>query len=423
MSMHDRQANAETESVPPDTHRIQQALDECAKSGGNQVVIQLSPSGESRDFLSGPLQLHAGEILLLAPEVTLFASRNPADFQAPGGVACGTISSKENGCVPFISLANHSGIESTENRNGARGAIDGRGDQEMIGRGLSWWQLAQAAKDRGYQNVPRLLQAQKVNDVTLYSLDLINSPGSHVSFKDGTGFTAWGVHIKTPVTARNTDGIDPAGASDVTVIHSSIMDGDDGIAIKAGSQPSAHITIKDNIVDGSHGISIGSETTAGVSDVLVVDNTINGMDSTGKMGGTAAGIRIKSSAAVGGVVRQITYKNTCVLNTKIPLSFDTHYSSGGGHAIPWYEDIVVDGFQSSSTLRNGYVELNGWDNQHALGVKFSGTAIDTTNLKASNAKIVDAGVRFGGRPLGPLGPTVHISREPARGNVPDCAAG
>ncbi|MFI2205592.1 glycosyl hydrolase family 28 protein [Streptomyces sp. NPDC020192] len=73
------------------------------------------------------------------------------------------------------------------------------------------------------------------------------------------------MRIKTPATARNTDGIDPAGATDVTIADSSIQDGDDGIAIKGGSKASSNITVRNSHFYGTHGISIGSETSSGVT--------------------------------------------------------------------------------------------------------------------------------------------------------------
>ena len=58
----------------------------------------------------------------------------------------------------------------------------------------------------------------------------------HVGVELTNGFTAWGVKIKTPKTARNTDGIDPISSSNVTITHCFIDTGDDNVAIKPGPQ-------------------------------------------------------------------------------------------------------------------------------------------------------------------------------------------
>ena len=51
-----------------------------------------------------------------------------------------------------------------------------------------------------------------MNNFTVYDVDLINAPLFHIYFEGGSGLTVWGVRIKTPATARNTDGIDPDSA-------------------------------------------------------------------------------------------------------------------------------------------------------------------------------------------------------------------
>lgn len=78
------------------------------------------------------------------------------------------------------------------------------------------------------------------------------------------GITVWGIVIDTPADARNTDGIDPGAATDVTIAKSVIRAGDDNIAIKAGnSGPTRFISILDNHFYSGHGMSIGSETNSG----------------------------------------------------------------------------------------------------------------------------------------------------------------
>ena len=118
-----------------------------------------------------------------------------------------------------------------------------------------------------------------MNNLTVYDVDLVNAPLFHIYFEGGSGLTVWGVRIKTPATARNTDGIDPDSATNVTVNDSYIQDGDDGIAIKTNSGAASNITIENSHFYGTHGISIGSETQYGVSNVLVENNTVSGTDS------------------------------------------------------------------------------------------------------------------------------------------------
>src|SRR5207237_7717645 len=99
------------------------------------------------------------------------------------------------------------------------GTIDGRGWAKLLGQDVSWWDLAERARQGGHQNCPRLIVLARSNNFTLYKVRLKNSGNFHVVF-GGNGFTAWGVVIDTPGKgARNTDGIDPSGAVNVTITH------------------------------------------------------------------------------------------------------------------------------------------------------------------------------------------------------------
>ena len=136
-----------------------------------------------------------------------------------------------------------------------------------------------------------------MNSFTVYDVNLVNAPIFHLYFKGGNGFTVWGVRIKTPATARNTDGIDPDSATNVTINDSYIQDGDDGIAIKASSAAACNMTIENSHFYGTHGISIGSETQNGVTNILIENNTVSGTDSSGNVSSDNNGLRIKTTPA------------------------------------------------------------------------------------------------------------------------------
>ena len=418
VDMSGRQASAADEAQAPDGPRIQAALDACAGRGG---AVRLAASGTSASFLSGPLTVRAGEVLLVDPGAVLSASRDATDYQVAGRPRCGTIGGGGDGCRPFISLSSHSGIASSGEPGAVRGRIDGRGDAQILGGTTTWWQLAAAAKQGGRQNVPRLVVATRADDVTLHDVDLVSSPGIHVSFDHGVGLTVWGVVIRTPSSARNTDGIDPAGATDVTIARSWISTGDDGIAIKAGSAPSAHISIVGDHLFGTHGISIGSETTAGVSDVLVADDTVSGRDASGALSVAAGGIRIKSAAGVGGPVRDVEYRDVCVDEAKYPIVVDSSYGTAAGDALPVFQGITVDGFRATRSLHLASSSLEGYDAAHALGLALRRTSVDAAPVGAAYADITTAGATFGGVPLTSTRPDVRITAGPAAGSPPACA--
>jgi pectin methylesterase-like acyl-CoA thioesterase len=400
-----------TETTPPDTSRIQAAINSCERSS-SQVAVELTTSGSDGAFVSGPLTIGAGVVLVLEPGATLYASRNAADY----GPHCGTITSSSEGCTPFITVnGDNSGIDGVRTSSG-QGVIDGRGGDDILGTSTSWWALATEAQTKGGdQNNFRLIETTNASNFTLYDIDLENSPSFHVVYQGGTGFTAWGVYIHTPETARNTDGIDPGdGARDITVEDSYIADGDDGIAIKGGTATSNISIIGDHLY-GTHGISIGSETNGGVTNVLVRDDTINGTGIDGTTSASAIGLRIKSDASRGGKVSDVSYADICMTGLRNPLDFDTHYSTATGSLIPYFTGIQVNGAKVVSSVSGAKSVFDGYSAAYPLGIDLEHVALDTT---ASTAEYASVGLDAAN--VTPSGTGVSTHTVTATGTVPTC---
>lgn len=408
-----RQFSGSAEATPPDTSRIQSALNGCVGSG---KAVVLAASGSNKAFLSGPLTVGGSEVLVIDSGVTLYASRNAANYQVSGKPACGTVATSEGGCKPFITVNGaNAGIMGTQGSSG-QGLIDGRGDLDLVGQSVTWWDLANTAKSNGEdQNNFRLIQSNGVNNFTLYDLSLANSPNFHVVFSGGTGFTVWGLRIKTPANARNTDGIDPSGTN-VTINNSYIQDGDDGVAIKAGSTAAQNMTIENSHFYGTHGISIGSETTAGVSNILFKNDTLSGTDSSGITSSSNNGMRIKSYSSVGGLVSTVSYEGICMTGVKTLLDVDPFYSSGNGSHIPDYTNIVVDGAKAVSSASSAKSVLEGYSSSVPLGLTLENVSFDATSTTAQNASIATFDSN-----LKPSGTNVTVSAISGSGSVPSCS--
>ncbi|WP_306180558.1 glycoside hydrolase family 28 protein [Rhizobium sp. AN73] len=215
--------------------------------------------------------MKSGVTLWIDQGAVLTAVSDPRVYDRGNG-RCGMIDDKGKACRPFILFDGTQGGGIVGD-----GAIDGRGGETMAGRSETWWQLARRAQAQGgKQNNPRLIEVDNARDITFYRIMLRNSPNFHVMLNSVAGATVWGVRIDTPADARNTDGIDPAASQDITIAHSFIRTGDDNIAIKAGNGPTRHVSIVNDHFYWGHGLSIGSETNAGVSDILVRDVTLDG---------------------------------------------------------------------------------------------------------------------------------------------------
>jgi polygalacturonase len=382
---------SEADEEKPDTARLQTALDGCAAG----QAVELKADGVLNAFLSGPVQLRAGVTLLIDRGVTLFASRNPRDYDLTPG-SCGTVTRRGHGCKPLIAVNNVAGAGVMGD-----GVIDGRGGARLLGQKVSWWDLAQEAKVKNLnQSCPRIIVATKADNFTLYRIRLENSPNFHVSYSGGNGFTAWGVVINTGKEGRNTDGIDPGNSTNVTITHCFIRAGDDNVAIKAGTgAPTTHMTIAHNHFYYGHGMSIGSETDGGASAIRVTDLSIDGADN---------GIRIKSNSSRGGPVNDIVYEDICIRDTKNPIFMDTNYSYRGAaqDKLPEFAGIVLRNVRVDGP---GKITLDGFDQAHKLGMTFDNVYFSSPSAQKIEARHANLAVGPGPMNLPVPGEDVRVA--------------
>ena len=312
------------------TTRIQDALNQCAAAPDIQSSSPFSRSvvlrsqGKRNVFLTGPLTLRPGVVLVVSKNTALVASRDPRVYDLSPG-SCGIVSEHGRGCKPLITGdgAANAGIM-------GEGSIDARGGATLLGQDVTWWDLAHQAKvSDQQQSVPAMISLRHVDNFILYEITLRNSPGFHVAINQTDGFTAWGVKIMTPKTARNTDGIDPGSSRNITIAYSYIHTGDDDVCLKpSAAGPVSNMSVLHNHFYSGHGMSIGSGTYGGVDHLLVDDLTIDGADN---------GLRIKSDPSRGGLVHQVLYRNVCIRNVPNPLVFTPHYTNFTGDRLPIYQ--------------------------------------------------------------------------------------
>jgi polygalacturonase len=374
------------------TDRIQKAIDNCAAG----KAVMLRAQGKKNVFISGPLALRTGVTLVVNANTALVASRDPRVFDlAPG--TCGIVSEKGHGCKPLITVS-----DATDSGIMGEGSIDGRGGAKLLGQDVTWWDLAREAKitDRA-QSVPWMIVARHADRFTLYNITLRNSPGYHVALNQTDGFTAWGVKIMTPKTARNTDGIDPGSSRNITIAHCSIHTGDDNVAVKSSkSGPASNISVLHNHFYTGHGMSIGSGTNGGVDHMLVEDLTIDGADN---------GIRIKSDRSRGGLVHDLIYRDVCIRNTTNPLVFTPLYTTFAGDRLPVYRDITLENIH---ILTAGSYTFLGLDAEHKLELKLDNVFAD--DQAHSTWLVRDAQIAIGSKRgnLEPSGENVAIQQTP-----------
>lgn len=272
-----RDHGAKGDGAADDTAALQATIDAARKAGGGTVEI---PAGI---YLSGPLQLAHHLNLHLAAGATL--TMLPLD-QYPGGMQRGE---------DFLSGAALHDLALT-----GAGTIDGQGEP--------WWPFA---KTPGAKR-PRMFKLSGCERVLVEGVTLKNSPMFHIAFSECTHVTVRGVTIRAPSStdpktpSHNTDACDVSGRT-ILVEHCDISVGDDNYTCGGNTHD---VLIQHNTYGSGHGVSIGSYTRGGVSNITVRDCTFTGTD---------CGIRIKSDRDRGGVVENLVYEDLRMTDVTFPI--------------------------------------------------------------------------------------------------------
>lgn len=277
-----------------DTRAIQAAIDKCAATGNG--IVRLSAG----KYLSAPLFLKSKVTLKFDSGAILIGSHDTADYQPmPGQPDTGR---------KVLALIN--AVDASDFAMVGQGTIDGDGK--------FWWKKYPEAGDR-----PRLLYFNRCKRIRVEGLTLMNSPSFHLVPANSEDIVIEGLKILAPADSPNTDGIDPSASRRVRIRRCHIDVGDDNIAIKSGHPDRNHpgaaaadIRISDCYFAHGHGLSIGSETNAGVRNVTVRNITFSGTDN---------GIRIKSPRGRGGEVSFIHYSNISMHNVRNAIVITGYY--------------------------------------------------------------------------------------------------
>jgi polygalacturonase len=362
-------------SSPPttdDTSRIQAALTSCAGTGKSVV---LAASGSNNAFYSDSITV-SGEGLVINSGVTLYGNTGYAkQFQLV----------YVTGTNAFI---------------GGPGTIDGRGDI--------------------VSSTPRLVEAEFLTNFIIYNVTLTQAKHPNLYIQSGNGATVWGVTIRTPADRKNADGIDIDSITNVTVTNSSVNAGDDGIAVKTNVSAASNITVKNSKFYGTHGLSIGSQTMYGVSNVLFTGNYVYGTDLNGIVSTDPNAIRVKTDPTCGGPVDKVLYTNTCMTGIKHLIVLDTDYGSCSGNpGTPVFTNIVVNGAVStSSDTKNAYSRFRGFSASALINAYVANIALDTNLQNTDQDAIVDLDNVDG---FLPAGTDVTTGSFTLSGSVPTCS--
>lgn len=346
---------ARADSLTSNTKAIQSAINACTANG--TVYI---PRGT---FISGALYLKSDMTLYIEDGAILKGSSAVEDYMP-------MIMNRFEGweMKTYASLLNAGTLNRDGSYNVKNLRITGRGTIAGGGRRLG----EAMTKANGIRSRGRLICLMNCRDVSLSDLTVTEPPCWTIHYIYSDNITCNHLNIITN-HVRNGDGIDPDSSTDSYIFNCTFDTGDDCIAIKSGknpegffvAKPTKNVRITDCDFINGHGISIGSEMSGGVSDVLVQDC---------KAGKLLHGMQIKGTKERGGYVRNVTVTNCQLL--QITIFSAVNYNNDGDAApeIPTFENFVFKNIDMSMGLSSGAViDINGFKDpaHHLKNVSFT----------------------------------------------------
>ena len=301
-----------------------------------------------------------------------------------------------------------------------RGILDGNADFD------NWWNAEKRKNDPGR---PRMIFLNHCKNVTVQGITVRNSPSwnLHPYFSEHLKFID--LHIESPSSSHNTDGINPESCADVEIAGVSFSVGDDCIAIKSGKlymgktykTPSKDILIHHCLMENGHGgVTIGSEIAAGVDNIRIQNCRFIGTD---------RGLRVKTRRGRGkdSYLRGIMFDGVKMEGVLTPFVINCFYycgPDGKSEYVATKEKLPAD----ERTPRVGSVTVRNvvCTDCHVTGVYFYGLpespieSIVMENVKiafAQNAKAGRSAMMVGCEPCSKKGIFIRNAEEVLLKNV------
>lgn len=308
-----------------DTRRIQSALSLCQP--GEALV--LTSDGAKDSFVSAPLILPRGVVLFVAKGVTLYASRNPRDYDL-WPESCGVQGAKRRGCKPFLFAyqAAFSGVLGD-------GTIDGQGGLPASGNGDSWWKRTAQAQASGQSiQVPDLISSYESQSFTVRGVHLQNAAGSHLSLYKTIGFRGNNIAISTPASAVGASGVLLSNSPDAMLTSLSIQVSEVALDLRGSILGGTSRVKVDGLrIRGGEGISLGDDVYGSTADIQINHASLQD---------TARGFTFNLRGTAGGHLHNIHVQDACLSRVALPLVMEQRSGAPQGQLLPNL-DISFDG--------------------------------------------------------------------------------
>lgn len=385
---------AKADGLTDNTQVIKQAIETCSKNGGGIVLV---PKGK---YLSSAIHLENNVNLHLDKEAEIIFSTTPSHY------------------LPLV----HTSFEGTELMNYSpliyaynktNVAVTGKGTLNGQASNDNWWRWVNREMYGWKEGMPSQKDPQSIK--RLMEIGANNMPVSERIFGEGhylrpnfieffectnvlikdvtiTNAPFWVIHpIKSNyvtvdgVTINshgpNNDGCDPEYSKNVLIKNCVFNTGDDCIAIKAGRDADGRrVAIKsENIVvqnckmfDGHGGVTIGSEISAGVSNVYVENCVMNSPN-------LDIAIRVKTNSKRGGLIENFYVRNIEIIQVKdAVLKVNMFYNVHGnqtGEFIPRIENIYLENVIVKNGGKYGIL-AKGFESSPIKNITFKNVTID-----------------------------------------------
>ncbi|MCL1965398.1 MAG: glycoside hydrolase family 28 protein [Firmicutes bacterium] len=307
-----------------DTAAIQAAIEACPPE--SRVWIPEGTYRVSHLFLKSGLRLEVGKGAVLAG----IPNREGLPI-LPGAITSTDeraeylLGTWEGNPLPmFASLLTGIHIENVQIYG--EGVLDGMANTE------NWWKDVKSI--RGARR-PRMVFLNHCADITLAGITIQNSPAWHVHPWFSQRIRILATQIRSPKNSPNTDGVNPDSCADVEIKGVCFSVGDDCVALKSGKRymgdtyatPCERVRISHCEMGDGHGaVTLGSEMSGGIRDILVEDCEFHDTD---------RGLRIKTRRGRGknAVIDSVIFQRIQMRNVKTPFTANCFYfCDPDGHA-------------------------------------------------------------------------------------------
>ena len=190
---------------------------------------------------------------------------------------------------------------------------------------------------------PYMVTFVNSDNILIQGVTLRNSPKFVFYPSSCTNITMDGVNIFNEWWAQNGDGIDISACKNVVIYKCTVNAGDDGICMKSGGGKKdgpneaklENILVAGCIVNRAHGgFVLGSNTDGGMRNIYVADCSFTGTD---------IGLRFKSNAGRGGLVKDIFIDRISMRQiVHEAISFDTYYEDAPAGAAKQTSQALPD---------------------------------------------------------------------------------